>query len=264
MTREHKISLIVGFALVLLVAVAVSDHLSSARSARLDTTVADADGWAPQIAALSEPAPADSFPASPLVGADSPIDRSLALADRPAPARPEPQPPSVLDRLRDRFAALRPAGEVDTLPAAERPGARRPHAAVDGVTWHTVAEGESLWSIAEQQYGDGSLYRRLAEFNADRVPDADSLRAGVRLRLPPRSVLDGSAAPTKRTRAVTPPRPATTPRTYIIRPGDTLGVIAQRELGTVRRMNEIIALNPTALADPDVVPVGVTIRLPEH
>ncbi len=49
-------------------------------------------------------------------------------------------------------------------------------------------------------------------------------------------------------------------RPYVIRPGDTLSEISQRELGTMHRMNEIVAVN--AGLNANRLPVGVEIQLP--
>ena len=58
------------------------------------------------------------------------------------------------------------------------------------------------------------------------------------------------------------PRAATHsgPRTYKIRAGDTMGEIAQRELGTFKRWGEIQSLNGGL--DPAKLRVGMTIKLP--
>jgi hypothetical protein len=48
--------------------------------------------------------------------------------------------------------------------------------------------------------------------------------------------------------------------TYEIRPGDVLGTIAQRELGTFRRFKEIEALNPGIEAR--ALTVGDSLRMP--
>ncbi|RMH28810.1 MAG: LysM peptidoglycan-binding domain-containing protein [Planctomycetota bacterium] len=262
MTREQKISLIVGFALVLLVAVAISDHLSSVRSANLETSIADAGDWAGPIAALPEPVAAAALPAEP-----EPAPTGNEPAGPIEGGGTPPPAPTILDRLRERFTGLTLAGEVDTLPAPAVAATSEPkrEPAPATVVWHSVREGESLWAIAQEHYGDGALAARLAAFNADRVPDPDTLRAGVRLRIPPRSALEGSPRP----RTTPAPRSGSAPadapqRTYTIKPGDTLGEIAQRELGTVRRLGEILALNPGVLTDPDVAPVGVVIRLPDR
>ena len=57
-----------------------------------------------------------------------------------------------------------------------------------------------------------------------------------------------------------PPPPPEPPRTIVVQPGETLGQIAQRELGTVKRLPEILELN--AIEDPDLVRAGTTLRLP--
>lgn len=290
MTREHKISLIVGFALVLLVAVAVSDHLSNARTATLETDMLTADaGWSGATTTLPSPTPVDIYspaPTRPIApprateqSQPGPIGRSLAAANETS--RSDEQKPSrapdFLDRLRNRFEAMPLAMETDRAkPVEEKTApASKPTAqpiADIPVVWHSVEEGDSLWSIAEKHYGDGSLAGRLAEFNGSRAANPDLIRVGVRLRIPPKAVLTGAAADNKpaATPVVTPsvkPKPETKPaatefRLYKIKSGDTLGEIAMRELGTIRRAPEIVALNPKTLADPDIVPVGVTIRLP--
>lgn len=48
---------------------------------------------------------------------------------------------------------------------------------------------------------------------------------------------------------------------YTTQPGDTLSAIARRELGSAQRAGELAAFN--GIADPDVLPVGVELRLPD-
>lgn len=50
------------------------------------------------------------------------------------------------------------------------------------------------------------------------------------------------------------------PRTYIVARGDTLGHIAQRELGSARAWQRIAELNPSI--DPDALRPGTALRLP--
>jgi nucleoid-associated protein YgaU len=49
---------------------------------------------------------------------------------------------------------------------------------------YTVKEGDSLWTIAAEQLGQGARYKELSKLNDDIIPNEDSLRAGMRLRLP--------------------------------------------------------------------------------
>lgn len=50
--------------------------------------------------------------------------------------------------------------------------------------------------------------------------------------------------------------------TYTVQPGDTLGSIARAKLKDSRRWNEIVALNPDVIPDPNRMVVGMTIELP--
>jgi nucleoid-associated protein YgaU len=53
-------------------------------------------------------------------------------------------------------------------------------------TQYVVKEGESLWSIAEEQLGDGHRYREIVKLNGDVLEDENVVRAGTHLRIPPR------------------------------------------------------------------------------
>lgn len=47
---------------------------------------------------------------------------------------------------------------------------------------------------------------------------------------------------------------------YVVRPGDVLTTVAQRQLGTFRRYEEILALNPGI--EPRALQVGSVLRMP--
>lgn len=47
---------------------------------------------------------------------------------------------------------------------------------------------------------------------------------------------------------------------YVVRPGDVLTVVAQRQLGTFRRFDEILALNPGI--EPRALQLGSKLRMP--
>jgi nucleoid-associated protein YgaU len=66
-------------------------------------------------------------------------------------------------------------GKVETEVKA--PDTREP-------IFHTVKKGDSLWKIAEKQYGDGSRYKEIFEANRPMLSDPDKIYPGQVLRIP--------------------------------------------------------------------------------
>ena len=54
----------------------------------------------------------------------------------------------------------------------------------DATQWHEVKKGETLWKIAQEYYGDGSLYTKIFEANKDVLKDPNLIKVGQRLRIP--------------------------------------------------------------------------------
>ncbi|MDX2147528.1 MAG: LysM peptidoglycan-binding domain-containing protein [Planctomycetota bacterium] len=184
----------------------------------------------------------------------------------------------------DRDALVATPGEPRT--EANRSATRRG----TNDTAYKVASGDRLISIAKRFYGDGSLWRELARYNAGVVGLDGSVREGQTLRIPPKETLAPGAKPVQqadtRTNEAKRPTPATRtarpaeperrtqarstetapkspekPRTYTVRAGDSLSSIAQRVLGSSRRAGELMALND--LDDEDHVQAGLTLILPK-
>ncbi|MDR2929300.1 MAG: LysM peptidoglycan-binding domain-containing protein [Propionibacteriaceae bacterium] len=122
-------------------------------------------------------------------------------------------------------------------------------------TKHIVTPGDSLWSIAEQAYGDGEQWWRIAQANPDVLTDtADMLRAGWTLQIPsPEVKLAGSPESESN---------CAPEQTVVIAPGDTLSDIAEEHLSDSGRWTDIVDANPALLADPDVIQPGWELILP--
>jgi nucleoid-associated protein YgaU len=60
----------------------------------------------------------------------------------------------------------------------------KPGDAWDATQWHEVKSGETLSKIAEQYYGDGSLYTKIFEANKDVLKDPNLIKVGQKLRIP--------------------------------------------------------------------------------
>jgi len=273
MTREHKLALILGFAITLVVGMLLSDHFSKASQASLASpAAAGAAQQAAQLQPSGAPAPRTTAAAATSQPAAAPLlDGPLPPADAASLRDPLAAGPAVADQTQGatladlgaprRSTAPAPLQQTAFTPAAQlslRSAAQAPPPAA-ATRRHVVRQGETLWSICVAVYGDGSLHRRLALYNRDRLAPDGSLRAGTTLLLPPRSMLTGAEAPPPQP---SPPAAQAQQRVYVVQPGDTLSAIALRTLGSVRRMDEILQLNRDVVEDADDIRPGMTLKLP--
>jgi len=280
MTREHKLALIVGFALVLAVAILISDHFSGASRAKGGGVIAEGGsselvGPGGRDIAFDLPG-AREFGEQPTTRAGESGGERLASNDGGR---------SMLESLADSVnGALHDLANGDTPPLALRtertneirmgepvnpvePDTTVAASGVDprDITRHNVQPDETLWGIASKYYGDGNLYKQLAEFNRGRVGEGGAVHPGVTILVPTKSVLLGERS--TNTPATATPTPATKPAggkvwTYTVKKGDTLGLIAQRELGTVKRMQEILDLNKDKIDNADEIRLDMELKMP--
>lgn len=140
---------------------------------------------------------------------------------------------------------------------------------------YTVQEGETLWSIAEEKYGSGFEWYRIAE--ANKITDAANLEKGTALIIPDADVA-AVTAPTgvmEETSEITDAAPVSEPEkttapqesagkisgsSYVIQEGDDLWDIAVRAYGDGYKWVEIAAANN--LDNPDLIHVDNTLKLP--
>ncbi|WP_191564062.1 LysM peptidoglycan-binding domain-containing protein [Janibacter melonis] len=117
---------------------------------------------------------------------------------------------------------------------------------------HTVAQGETLWSIAEQHLGDGARYDEILELN----PGISShwITPGAELQVP-----DETPAPSADDAG----------HEVTVQPGDTLWEIAEDELGDGSRYDEIAQASSDLeqpggerLTDPDLIKPGWQLSVP--
>ena len=151
-------------------------------------------------------------------------------------------------------------------------------------TW-IVKKGDSYYSIAQSNYGDGRFFRALFEHNRHDVPGFENLTEGVEIDLPGVEELVQNYSflcPADAVRKHDPLRKAQTGvtdelteaceedlenRFYKTKSGDTLFEIARRQLGQASRYIELIELNQFRI-DSDVtheseLPSGIKLLLPK-
>lgn len=285
MNREQKLSLIIGFTLILLVGVLISDHLSGARTASVSGVEGDEVGLfeAQLTSSTSAPSSFTGEEEASVVAANqdtpSEIDEpeaptTIAQADPGIASKTEPF--ALIDQSKGELGLLheivsRGGGIFDQgrEKVFELPLAKSNESVKAPTRWHTVARGESLWTISEAEYGAGRHWKRIAEANATRIGDNGQIREGTRLEIPD---IDGVTAPAvaETTPGVAKPgvsKPASKPeskpaRTYTVRKNDTIGEISLALLGTSRRWQEIVALNKDTIKDENVVFEGQVLKIP--
>lgn len=240
MTRELKLTLVIGFALLLVLGILIADHFSLADERRDQT----AESSRPQDLV------ADLPPAT--------------LRETPElPSAPSPQPPPQPSPPAGGNETPRPQGpNTPVPPSPDRTKPIDPVVAGPNEQLYRVAEGDSLSKIAAEFYGDRALWQTLAEFNKDRLPNPNVLRAGLVLRIPDRTVLLGGEASPAGVRDPLSPAPVETARTHVVRDGETLSQIAAATLGSSKRWRELVAANTDRISDPDRVRPGTELRIP--
>lgn len=260
MTRESKLALIVGFVLILLVGVVVSDHLSQASNDTIDPNtgieraqpIAQLPTGEQQRSAIDSAIktqrPVESASRNPLIldnRVDTPID------DAPIVISQVPREESLLDRVRDSVNAFGENGApVLAAQTDERDSPSRTY---------TVRSDDSLYSIARSLLGDGNRWREIHTLNARLLgPDA-VIQPGMVLQIPADARAQTRRS-TQREQERTASRPSVAPTTYEVQPGDALSLISQNLLGTSKRAQEIAELN--GLDDLDDIRVGMVLKIP--
>lgn len=233
MTRENKLALVIGFGLMLFVGILVSDHFSAQRFNPVDVAKAS-NGVEPPTKIEIEPVgvPGQS-------GTQSPGGTQIATGDGAGAGAPVNGPIKIED-----------------APVTIVPGDGVP------VRFHKVDKGDTYWSIAAKEYGDGSLASKLQEYNKAAAPDAARLTLGAELRIPPVEVLrPGAVAKAETGGQVDPTKPAQTVAskvtTYTIKQGDTPYAIA-RSKGI--KVADLLSAN--GIKDPSALKPGQTLKIP--
>jgi nucleoid-associated protein YgaU len=121
------------------------------------------------------------------------------------------------------------------------------------LTTHTVAQGETLWSIAEKYYGSGFNWTDISKANNLENPGA--IEVGQKLTLPD---IESKLATT--TEVKTPESEAITGATYEVVRGDNLWKIAVRAYGDGYKWVEIAKENK--LVNPEIIHAGNILILP--
>ena len=229
---------------------------------------------------LAMPEPIEDLPA---------FDDPPAVAFDPVPTQEPEQTPSF-DPPAAEPAFNEPPPSFDPVPVAETPAFDQPSfdpppaqpeppadptipqrvdVAKDTRT-HLVENGETFWSISKSKYGTPRYFAALAEWNRGTVRDANALRPGVRIELPPADVLEPiirtARVPQQAAAADGPPRSllpqAREDRTHTVQSGETYWSISKSQYGTVRYFAALAEWNRRTVGEASKLKPGKTIELP--
>jgi nucleoid-associated protein YgaU len=207
----------------------------------------------------------DGTPLPPATSAPGPVTPSGAPDPLVKESQFQPEQPPLVGDISQPQPVVEQAAIIDP-PLLPKPST------------YTVQKGDTLGQIAQRELGSVKRLPDLLEANPKLDPR--KLQPGQVIRLP----VEGSEqqAPVAQQNLQLPPKAPPIPerktaqepvpqiakqqqqvpagRSYTVQRGDTLGQIATRELGSSKRMSEIVALNKGL--DPNHLLVGRTLVLP--
>lgn len=264
-TRELKLALIVGFSLVLMVWVLITDHVQ--KSSQLDALAPIQSADPSRLSTVGNTAENPFIPKNQLVEPE------------PRPAKTE-QNTALLPSDQDKPVQIPQGGQggekAKTSAIDFEEGGLKPTATPDKP--YSVQSGDTLYSICKKQYQDASLHSKLAEYN--KLPDGKALKLDQKLVLPAKDVLQGKALPYVKSAAnplgnpLNTNKPAVKPASdgplleaavtsasYKVSGGDTLSSIARKYKITLAKLYE---LNPKLRGREDQLTVGEELRVPSE
>ena len=121
---------------------------------------------------------------------------------------------------------------------------------------YTVSEGDDLWHIAEKFYGSGFNAYDISV--ANNLDPSTTINAGQRLIIPQvtrRQQTVGDIYSGASTSQVT-----YTEGKYVVQPGDSLSIIAQKVYGDLYAWPRLLQANK--LISPDIIEIGMILTIP--
>jgi nucleoid-associated protein YgaU len=255
-TREHKLALIVGFSLILLVGVLISDHLSRARQAQVGpVTTHEA-----QVSDTSFPAPVD--PIKAIENAPRPQGVPQLVPERQVAAAPTdggaaPLSPNAGGFVPDPTGRAGPL--TDALGGGGAPG---PIIHEPTLPARTALQVPTHEMIMRKDTADRDLIREVVA-QGGTAEEHDGVIVLTPKALAQTQKPGAPAKPEAQTAKADPRPPAAALKTYTIQKGDNLSKLAAREYGDGKLWAKLAKFNGITNED-GIVQLGQSIKLPSR
>ena len=191
------------------------------------------DGEAP-----TDSVTANTVPELPGTLSDAPSDNSVPVANVEPEHAAEPTTTAAAPDVKTT-----PQEEAPAAPAPEKIAKTESEATHEPGTYE-VKKGDTLMQIAFQVYGDVFQWKKIYSDNKDRVSDPMHLTKGTHLRVDTTAVDDYYAGFDR----------------YLIKNGDTLGIISDDVYGTTKKWKKLWKSNEKMVRDPNRIFAGFFLR----
>jgi LysM repeat protein len=222
----------------------------------------------------NEEAKKEDLKALPIVQSPRPADPRVRPLREPSPddrvvGRMDHQGPLAVPTLPPR---LDPVPVVAQAPAPPPPAPPAPPPAAPASKKYTIQAHDTLSSIAAAHYGNRGKWKVIYEANKSVITDQDRLPVGKEIVIPalaPAAPATAGGAEPRVAPAQPGPEPrATTPvpagarKTHIVKRGETLSIIAEKELGARAKWRAIFEANRDKLPSENSLREGQELVIP--
>ena len=155
----------------------------------------------------------------------------------------------LLKNIKVNLAFKMPVFKLGQKTIEKKPVAKK------SVRTYIVAEGDDLWNIAEKFYGSG--FNAYDISIANKMTDSSNLEVGIIVviaEVTPRLASVGEIS------TISSAQVTYVENKYIVQPGDSLSIIAQRVYGDIFAWPSI--MNANNLLSPDSIEAGMVLIIP--